>query len=127
MGMYTELVLKCSVKKSSPCEVLNVINHLFNGGEDVVDVPDHEFFKCSRWMFIGNCSSYYHHPKTINDVHDVEYSDSLHIFSRSDLKNYDDEINKFIDWVKPYLDHSPGECIGWQWYEEDDKPTLIIL
>jgi transposase InsO family protein len=42
------------------------------------------------------------------------------------LKNYDNEIKHFIDWLTPYIDQEDGECIGWSWYEEDDKPTLLF-
>ncbi len=129
MGMYTELVLKCRVSKTVPDEVKRVINYLFNGGEKPIFLPEHAFFECNRWSHIGKSSSYYHHPQPLNDYHDVDYSNEIYIFSRSDLKNYDDEISKFINWVTPYIDGSGdgSQCIGWSWYEEDDKPTLIII
>lgn len=123
MGMYTELVLKCSFKNDTPQEALGVIRHLFAGGPLASQVPDHPFFSKPRWDHIGSLSSYYHHPKAINDLHD-NFS-GLYLFSRSDLKNYDGEIEAFLDWVDPYVDERPGQCIGWSWYEEDLSPTLV--
>lgn len=121
MGMYTELLLKCSIK---PEAVNNpILRFLFAGGPepDREDIPHHPLFMCDRWKHIGSCSSHYHHPKAMSDINENGY-----LFSRSDLKNYDDEINKFLDWFWPFVEESPGQCIGWTWYEEEDVPTLII-
>lgn len=125
MGMYTELVLKCGIKDSAPKVVIDVLDKLFNGSVDEVEVlPDHEFFKCPRWECIGSCWSYYHIPFALSKFQHDEISKDL--FSRSDLKNYDNEIAKFIDWLMPYIDEEPGYCIGWSWYEEETKPTLLF-
>jgi hypothetical protein len=43
------------------------------------------------------------------------------------LKNYNNEIDKFIDWLKPYLKNEKGTIIGWKWYEEDMSPTVIEM
>lgn len=121
MGMYTELVIKADVKSDLPVEIEKVLQHMFNGEEKPIELPNHPFFQCHRWPMLGSCSSYYHIP----------WSDSMYhegyLFSRSDLKNYSDEIELFVDWIKPYLDAPVGFCIGWKWYEEWDKPELIII
>lgn len=127
MGMYTELVLKCRIKNESPAAVKEVIDYLFSDGDLPKEIPEHEFFKCDRWNSIGSCASFYHHPEVVNSVPKFDYTDSNYIFSRSDLKNYDDEISKFVDWIAPYVEGYGDVCIGWSWYEEDEKPTLIII
>lgn len=119
MGMYTELILKTEVKPDIPDEAEQVLQLLFNDGPGPTTLPDHPFFKSERWQMIGACSSYYHIPWSTS-----RYAEG-YIFSRSDLKNYDSEISKFLDWVRPYLDTLPGDCIGWSWYEEDLKPKLL--
>jgi len=121
MGMHTELVIKADTKTDLPPIVDSVLQHLFNGANEPDALPDHAFFSCYRWSMVGRCSSYYHVPWA-----DSKYSEG-YIFSRSDLKNYDDEIELFIDWIKPYLDQMQGDCIGWSWYEESETPTLIIF
>ena len=120
MGMYTELVLKCEVKDALPDEVRTMLNFLFNGGEIPIGLPEHPFFKCARWSMIGTCSSYYHVPFALSRFLEG------HIFSRSDLKNYDNEIGLFLNWLHPYIDAFEGDCIGWKWYEEYRVPTLLI-
>ncbi|AGF89304.1 hypothetical protein SP069_00185 [Salmonella phage SP069] len=127
MGMYTELVLKCSLKEDVPDDVVTVVSYLFcNGTDEPKQLPDHKFFSLSRWQHIGKSCSFYHHPEIINSCPVYDYTDSRYIFSRSDIKNYDGEIEAFIDWFKPYVDAEEGQCIGWSWYEEDLQPTLII-
>jgi hypothetical protein len=129
MGMYTELVLKCQIKDDLPDDVRAVLKHLFKGGDEPESLPDHEFFKSRRWSLIGRCSSFYHHPNAMSDYwtgHGDDDNRGGYIFSRSDLKNYDGEIGHFIDWLMPYIDQDEGDCIGWEWYEEDDVPTLLL-
>jgi hypothetical protein len=123
MGSYTELVLKARVKSIIPDNVEAILNFMFNdAGEPAPETwPDHQFFKCDRWQALGRSNSYYHVPWT-----NSRYADG-YIFSRSDLKNYDDEISHFINWLTQYLDDEPGNCIGWSWYENEHQPTLLVL
>ena len=127
MGMYTELVLKCEVRGDAPDVVKKVVRHLFSGEAAPDTLPGHVFFSCHRWEMIGSGSSAYHHPEAVNSLVKYDWSENIHIFSRSDLKDYEDEIAKFIDWITAYVDGSGETCIGWSWYEEEDKPTLIII
>jgi len=120
MGMYTEILIKANVHESIPDNIKQVLNYMFNQGEIPETLPKHDFFNCSRWGFIGSGSSYYHVPWATS-----AYKENS-IFSRSDLKNYDNEIELFFDWIKPYLDNVEGECIGHWWYEEYDEPELVI-
>jgi len=121
MGMYTELIFKARLIDDAPEEVVNIVNFLFSGklAPKHLPTPDHKFFNCPRWTQVGNSSSFYHIPIASSVVYDN------YIFSRSDLKNYDNEIELFLDWINPYLDNFTGDCIGWTWYEEDMAPTLI--
>lgn len=121
MGMYTELVLKTEIKKNAPDQVHDILNFLFNGKDEPAEKPDHAFFKFSQWKQIGSGCSYFHVPFPLSKY------DEGYIFSRSDLKNYDGEIQSFIEWLKPYIDGIEGVCIGWLWYEEEDAPTLLFV
>lgn len=120
MGMYTELVLKAEIRKSATQEAKDILEFLFGDGIEPTALPDHPFFSCERWRAIGNMSSYYHVPETIN-VYREGY-----IFSRSDLKDYADEIDLFMDWAKSYIEPATGLCYGWKWYEEADQPTMLM-
>lgn len=120
MGMYTELVLKCRMLPKLPEDVKAILDFLFSGKERPDKLPEHEFFKCQRWDMIGRCWSFYHIPDNYN------FYDGKYLFSRSDLKDYEYETEKFLDWVNNYLDAGQGLCIGWRWYEEWDEPHLIL-
>lgn len=120
MGMYTELVIKCSIKDEIPEQVHKILQTMFGDGDYYEgELPNHPFFSRQRWRNIGRSSSYYHIPKAIS------YYNFGYLFSRSDLKNYENEIDLFLDWLDPYIAEIPGQCIGWVWYEEFKEPTLV--
>ena len=110
MGMYTELVLKAEIKEDAPKLVKDILNFLFNAAKEPEEKPGHIFFTKPRWRYIGSCSSFYHVPFALSRY------ERNYLFSRSDLKNYDEEIESFIDWLKPYIGCLSKTCIGWQWY-----------
>jgi len=118
MGMYTELLIKCMVRENLAPEVQGILDYLFLDKEKPKMLPNHDFFLASNWDLIGRCNSYYHIPMTIN------YYKDRYLFSRSDIKNYGNEIGLFLGWFNPYID-TEEKCIGWRWYEEDIFPTLI--
>lgn len=120
MGTYTELVLKCGIKEDRPEIVHEVLSFLFkNDGQSPPELPDHPFFKTRGWEAIGRSGSYYHIPAPAN------FYDGRYLFSRSDFKNYEDEIEKFLDWINPYLSNYPGKCIGWIFCEGTHEPFFI--
>lgn len=125
MGMYTELMVEGSIRHDAPAQVKHFVNVLFNrdyhiSGADVLPKPDHPFFQCSRWNSVGNCSSFYHLPFSMSAV-STPHTGDLCFISRSDLKNYDNEIALFLDWIKPYC----NLLRGWHLYEEDQNPTVF--
>ncbi len=126
MGMYTELYVSFKVKKEAPKEVTNVLLYLFGEGEEPQIKPKHDFFDCPRWSMIGKCCSFYFIPFSTHNIKLQNVNNSYYVTSRSDLKNYDGEIEAFIDWVKPYIDAEDGEHIGHYRYEEEKTPTLIF-
>jgi hypothetical protein len=96
--MYTEFVFKAIVSENAPENVKAILRGLFNGDAMIGILSAHKFFDCKRWADVGRSHSYYHIPWS-----DSKYKENR-IFSRSDLKNYDNEIEKFVDWVSPYLE-----------------------
>lgn len=133
MGMYTELLLKCEVKGGIDETAFQVLCHLFNKDPAPTQLPDHRFFGLPRWGHIGRACSFYHHPGSFSEFttggveqYDLR-NDGGYIFSRSDLKNYEGEIEAFLQWVHPYIQELDGKCIGWLWYEEWDCPKLLVM
>lgn len=120
MGMYTELVLKCRIKREIPAKEKAVLEYLFAWKEKPSALPDHPFFKTTHWDAIGRSNSFYHVPQAFS-CFDGEY-----LFTRSDLKNYENEIDLFLDFINPYITHDTDHFLGWVWYESNEKPTYIF-
>jgi hypothetical protein len=120
MGTYTELVLKCYIKEDRPEIVHDVLNFLFGkDSEPPYKLPDHPFFNKIRWEAIGRSGSYYHCPNPTN------FYDGKYLFTRSDFKNYDDEIDCFLDWLKPYISLPKGQFMGWIFLEQTKEPIFL--
>jgi hypothetical protein len=131
MGMYTELVMAIELKNDTPHDVLSIVNYMCEGDEEIindVEIPDHALFKTSRWDFMLRSDSYYF-DGTTNSFLNVDYlypdKPSYYLNIRCNLKNYDDEIEKFIDWITLYSD-TKG-FIGYKRYETEEEPTLINI
>lgn len=122
MGMYTELNISAVFEKD--CEILPVLRYMVGQEVEDVIVPKHNLFNSGRWEFMLRCDSFYF-DHTANselvDRFDVDYVLNV----RCDLKNYSDEIEDFLDWIRPYT-RTRG-FIGYKRYEEDANPTLIYL
>lgn len=124
MGVYTELIFQGEVKFDIPKQIQELFDYFFGDSEELylyIDkrdkLPDHCFFDCPRWRHIGHMSSYYFTPFPLRYMQGKKF-----VFLRCDLKNYDNEIELFLDWIRPYM----VDFYGWHWYEEDEQPTFFV-
>jgi hypothetical protein len=116
MGMYTQLFIDTFLLKQTPNDVIETLNQMIN------DESNHWENKLD-WVF--NSSSYYF---SNNHYARLEYDDiygGYKLLVLCDFKNYDNEINTFIEWIKPYLFKEKGEMYGYYRYEEDVEPTIL--
>jgi len=128
MGMYTEIYVKVSLKSNTPQEVIEVLSAMMGEGEDPATLPDHELFTKGRWRFMLRCSSYYHMPSCVGKFWYDDIAKQWFLLSRSDLKNYEGEIESFFEWIAPYAEqNSEKQFIGYELYEECDEPTMYYL
>jgi hypothetical protein len=127
VGMYTEFFIKCRISGDAPENVIGILTNLFTEEEVIYTVPDHPFFKCERWHYIGNGGSHYFSPNSNSSFVYNQIANCFFLCSRSDFKNYDNEIGKFLDWIKPHIDDNVGTFIGYSHYEEDPKPRAIYV
>jgi hypothetical protein len=135
MGMYTELIFGATVKDTIPQEVKDVLHYLFD--EEALglrlkpkNLPNHPFFKCDRWDFITSCSSYYFAVRNTHcSIQHDDISNTYNLSSRANLKNYDNEIAMFLDWIKPYIEQGSGtrDFYAIVCYEEQAEPTIYYL
>lgn len=123
MGMYTELVLGIEIEDND--KIIQTLRYML-GETEYQPVDDHELFKTDRWDYMLKCDSYYFDGQTDSKLYmDDLYEDNpkYYLNVRCNLKNYGNEINKFLDWLNPYI--KTFGFLGYLRYEEDENPTLI--
>lgn len=124
MGMYTELHFFVRLKPDTPEKVTGILKDMVNQTANH-DVPSHKFFKTSRWRILFNCDSYYFAADAHSYLRYDEIAKQYFLGVQSNLKNYDNEIGLFLDWIMPYVDAYEGQFLGYYRYEEDEEPVLI--
>lgn len=125
MGMYTELLVKGDLRQDTPSEVKDALRRLIEDDASPAEWPAHPFFSNVRRDQIAHGGSAYFVTGS------SEYIDTTYgypkFFITSSLKDYTDTIGEFLDWLLPYVDAFPGDFLGYTRYEEDDRPTLIVM
>jgi len=123
MGMYTEIYVNVDLKKDTPDDVIEVLKVMCDMGSDPEVMDNYP----ARWAYMFNSGSYYTpntycHSLTVDDI-----SNQWSLLGKGDIKNYSGDIEKFFEWIIPYVDGCPGDFIGYSRYEEDSQPTLVFL
>lgn len=51
------------------------------------------------------------------------------VSSRTNIKNYESEIQTFLEWIKPFIDSGSGDrkMYAITIYEEQSEPTIYYL
>ena len=131
MGMYTELIFGATLKEKTPTYVTQALDHVINDTDDTVNVKlsdESKYFinEYSLQKLIW-CTSYYFgaHNNKPSCVFD-KTAGCWCISFRANCKNYNGEIEKFIEFIKPYVEWGSGttNIFAIVQYEEDDYPTL---
>lgn len=126
MGMYTALHLGVDLKKDTPHEVINTLKYMLephNDPRNPPPTPAHALFFDTRWQWMLLSDSYYFRHDT-HSVLTTAPSGYITLSVTCNLKNYDSEIEKFLDWITPYVDACVGDFLGYMRYEGDD-PVLL--
>ncbi|HBG8471541.1 hypothetical protein KGF51_09825 [Clostridioides sp. ZZV14-6045] len=129
MGQYTEFVFAVKLKRDTPKNVIEILKFLKEDTDeeeyDVPELPKHDFFNCDRWSMLFLSDSAYFDGITNSILEFDNITESYFLTVRSNLKNYDNEIVKFLNWIKPYIDNIGHSFLGYFKYEECDNPRLI--
>jgi hypothetical protein len=118
MGMYTELVLNVSLTYGVSEEVVETLSRLVEGSDNWSTVPDHAFFRTPRFKWALSSGSFYFTPYSTSKF------EKKYLSVRSDIKNYNNEFEHFLDWIAPFVSDYFG---GYTRYEEAEHPTLIYF
>lgn len=123
MGMYTEFNAALCFKKNTPSSVIEIIECLLGDKEWPEKLPEHDFFKSSRFRMVLTCDSYYFPSISDSKMEQDRIDHRYHLNIRCNLKNYDDEIEKFLDFISTHIE-TEG-FLGYMRHEEFENPTLI--
>ena len=122
--MYTEIYINVDLKKDTPDDVIKVLEAIC-GMEDS-DPKVLETYP-ERWDGLFYSGSYYTPNTYCHSLTFDEITQKWSLLGKGDIKNYSGDIEKFFEWIIPYVDGYPGDFIGYSRYEEDSQPTLIFL
>jgi hypothetical protein len=124
MGMYTELIFGAELKKETPQGVIDTLRYMLGD----IDKPKKLEFNPELSPFC--VASYYF--AVCNPVQKmwIDRIDSQwHISTRSNIKNYNGEIEAFLDWIKPWILGGSGnrDMYAIVIYEDEEEPTIYYL
>jgi hypothetical protein len=126
MGMYTRFhFAACIVEENA--SLLSWLEDMcdpteLNASKERFD--DHEFFECRGWQSVFWGAAGVGQPTAapvFNRAEQVWDKSMLAVNSiliHSSLKDYDDECEKFVDWISQYVEGDKGDFLGYSVYEE---------
>lgn len=121
--MYTELIFGASFKEDTPKELIDTLRWMAG---DLDQQPEVCLWNNMRNPLSGG--SFYFAV----DTHVTKMwfaGDSWRLSSRANIKNYGNEIEEFLNMVKPYIEYGSGERDFYAivTYEASDEPTIYYL
>lgn len=132
MGMYTRVHCDIVLHIDTPADILGALATMNEGGDQSPPlITPHRFFKCERWAFLFRSESAYfpdQEQRYVNfeRVHifnpDQNETTTYRLYFRSSLKNYDNEIEAFADWVRPFVKSG----VIYSQYEEFPDITVLV-
>ena len=127
MGMYTELIFGADLKKDTPAEVIEALKYMIGETEEKpinFPLPDG---RC-EWLFQG-ASYYFGVNRPVGKMIYDDIGENWMVSTRSNIKNYEGEIEAFLEWIKPYIDGGSGarDMYAIVTYEEAEAPKIYYL
>lgn len=125
MGMYTglEFKAKLNIEKLTMQELKHLVLMVcpFLDHHDIkFDLIHHPFFKTDRWGWMFQGGSSYLDDEFYPESYFCLEKDEL--YARFNIKNYTGEIEKFLEWISPFV----LEFNGKYKYEEMDNSIPLI-
>jgi hypothetical protein len=136
MGMYTELIFGASIRNIP--EAVETIKWLLLPIKDKLKTPFPDKYPFVKpfsndnridWMFNSGGSYYFGANSGIKEFNYDEISNCWRFDARFNIKNYSQEIEMFLQWIKPYIEQGSGarDFYAIVTYEESDNPTIYYL
>ena len=122
MGMYTEIYVNVDLKEDTPDSILDVLRAMCR--VEGYSVPDDLPL---RWAYLFNDGSFYTPLTSCRNLTFNDISKQYSLLGKGDIKNYEGEIEKFFEWITPWVDAENGSFIGYSRYEDCQLPELYVL
>lgn len=137
MGMYTGISIDVFLKSHLPDNVVEALKIMTLVTEwerrPKEKLCEHPLFDCDRWQSVLSGQSAYfpecqEEQPEVNNRFSRGLGDLWRLNASASLKNYNGEIDKFLDWLAPYVDTSEyGKEVGWRRYEECRNSTFFTF
>ena len=122
MGMYTELIFGASLKENTPEEVIETLKNMcgLESKTNILNLGRNPFYTQSYYFGV-------HRSKPFMEYDGI--SKNWVISTRGNIKNYNNEIETFLEWIKPYIENGSGsrDMYAIVTYEESEEPTIYYL
>lgn len=153
MGMYTEFIFGCALKKDTPKVCIDALDYVINGRdkkpkyENPVDyeqkmynemfierttpIEEIEAFieKYDFWRLFTSSSYYFGAAHPTKKLYWDDIDHTFKISTRADLKNYEHKIEDFVEYIRPYVDSGSGlrDIYAYVMFEESEFPTIYAV
>ena len=119
MGMYTEIYVNVDLVEDTPQKVIDVLEAICCSNELPEGYP-------SRWEYLFSSGSYYTPNTCVSKLSFSTISKQYSLLGKGDIKDYNDEIVQFFEFIEPYVDKLGEKTfIGYYRYEESEEPVLV--
>ena len=128
--MYVEFHFNAKLKDNTPENVFRILQYMIDFDIFEVMIPAHPFFKTKKWHHILASDSGVFDASTESTIHCHHYALGVtknFLCVKCSFENDEDEVEKFIDWITPYLDKTTGDFLGFYRYESTQNPVLIFM
>ena len=121
MGMYTEIYVSVDLKEDTPEFIMDILKAIcYNGHECLLEGYP------SRWEYLFKSGSYYTSNTCVAEITFSPISGQYSLIGKGDIKNYEDEIERFFSFIQPYVDTCGVRTfMGYSLYEESVEPVLF--
>ena len=116
MGTYTEIIFGARLKSSTPKNIIDTLRFVANGPkqdiheEDPVVVYDKELIeKYNLYDVMRSASYYFGVCEPVSKMWFDKTAGEWVLSFRSNCKNYNDQLEEFVKWIKPYIRSGTGD------------------
>lgn len=131
MGMYTELNMTFEIREDAPEDFVRTLRSMLEDGEPNNYGQTHRLFslESARWKWMLRFSS---DSFAANQARSMMWKDegedpTWHVVILCSFRNYEGEVEAFVDWVTPYIVGYRGDFLGYSRLEAYREPELIYL